>query len=526
MSLLLACGSPPAGPSASAESSAGGAAEQAEPAIALGEVHAKIDFTRPGEPTGDLIGWSLDPATRYAPEGDPLHPEWRTPARVAAAQALAETRPGHGRAPLMRFAAQIDGARGRDGYHFYRWVDPTHAPAAGDGLASFEAFALMQDADAAPIIGLNFGSGTASEAAAYVRHLNGDDPMDRDVAARLHWGMGQPYRQALFELGDASWAADDTGFAATGEFAYASPTALAGDPAWHGRPSASAADFAARGLEFVAAVRAASPPARLWVPLAPGSMDAWGGVESAAMSLAPLLKDQAITGAAIRHDLAGDAAALGWRDPNDPGLRLGGGVELVRPEFRRARAALDAVRPELPLVVTEFAVAGGDQASAGLAVAEMLIFYAQVGVAAACQRVALEEVEAAPWLAPVRLVAEHLLERSAPIEVVKQVRKDMSVGTRTIEVPLVHAAAFVDPDGGAGSLVLLHRDPAAARVLTIDVPEGWTATAGAQWAPPAPDHDARRQPIAPEALAWAQEGARVQVTLRPHSLAALRFAAP
>ena len=103
--MLLACGSPPAGPSASAESSAGGAAEQAEPAIAIGEVHAKIDFTRPGEPTGDLIGWSLDPATRYAPEGDPLHPEWRTPARVAAAQALAETRPGHGRAPLMRWMA-------------------------------------------------------------------------------------------------------------------------------------------------------------------------------------------------------------------------------------------------------------------------------------------------------------------------------------------------------------------------------------------------------------------------------------
>lgn len=561
MSLLLACGSPPVGPAASAESSAGGAGETAEPAIPVGEVHATIDFSRPGAPTGDLIGWNLGRGTLYAPEGDPLHPEWRSPARVAAAQALAETRPGHGRAPLMRFSGlQIDGALGQDGYHFYRYVEPGHAPAPGDNMASFEVFALMQEADAAPIVTLNFGSGTASEAADYVQHLNGTDAADKDVAARLHWGMDQPYRQALFELGNESYGAWNTGFTAKGEFSYANPAATGGgDPAWHGRPSASAADFAARGLEYAAAVRAAWPAAQLWVPLSQASMDAWGGVEPAAMSLAPLLKDQAVAGAVIHHYLVDDAKLLGWADPNDVAFLLGG-AELFRPEFLRARAALDAVRPELPLVVTEYHVAGafsrgkftrGDQAIVGLGVAGMLIFYAQVGVAAACQHLALEferiddpdrDPLLEPWYNPfraegggvvamashaaTRLVAEHLLERAAPLEIVKQVRKDMSVGTRTIEVPLVHAAAFVDPDGDAGSLVLLHRDLAAARTLTIDVPEGWRATAATQWAPPAPDHDTRRRPVAPEALAWAQEGARVQVTLRPHSLAAIRFAGP
>ncbi len=529
--------------------------------LAMGEVHASVDFTRPGAPTGDLIGWNLGRGTLYAPEGDPLHPEWRTPARVAAVAALAATRPAHGRAPLMRFSGlQIDGARGQDGYHFRRFVEPGRAPAAGDDMASFEVFALMQEADAAPIITLNFGSGTASEAAGYVRHLNGADPADPDVAARVHWGAPQPYRQALFELGNEPYGAWSTGFSANDEHAYANPAAPGGgDPAWHGRPSASAADFAARGLEYVAAVRAAWPQARLWVPLAPASMETWGGVESAAMSLGTLLKDQAVAGATIHHYLLDDAGRLGLDDPDDAAFVLGG-TELFRPLYQRARAAIDAVRPGLPLVVTEYHVAGassrgrftrGDQAIVGLGVAEMLIFFAQVGVDAACQQLALEfdriddegrDPLAVPWFNPfraagggvtamaaqvtTRLVADHLLERAAPIDVSRQVRKDMTVGTRTIAVPLVHAVAFVDADGGAGSVVLLHREAAATRTLTLDVPEGWTATAATEWAPPAIDHDTRARPVAPAALAWAQEGARVQVTLRPHSLVALRFAAP
>ena len=527
--------------------------------VMMGDVHAVLDFSKPGEPVGDLVGWNIGRGTSYAPEGDPLHPEWRTPVKVAAAQAFAEARPGHGRAPLMRFSGlQIDGAAGGDGYHFYRYVEPDHAPAAGDNMASFEYFALMQDADAAPIVTLNFGSGTASEAAAYVTHLNGTDANDINVAARLHWGQDQPYRQTQFEIGNESYGPWNTGYYDNAPFSYANPEAShGGDPKWYGKPSASAADYAARALEYVAAVRAVEPEARFWVPLAQASMDGWGGVEAAVQALAPLLQDPAVAGAVIHQYLVDDAKPLGWDDPNDLFFALAG-TEVFRPGFARARAALDAVRPGLELVVTEYHVAGafsrgqftrGQQAVVGLGVAGMLLFYAQLGVDAACQHAALEfetidspdrDPLLEPWYNPfrkgpddaaapmasyvaTRFVGEHLLERAAPLEFSRQVHQDMSVGTDKISVPLVHAAAFVDPAGETGTLVALHRDLERSHTLTLDVPPGWTATAAAQWAPPAADHDTLYQPVAPEPTEYAQEGERVQVTLPPHSVVALRF---
>lgn len=527
--------------------------------VTMGDVHAHLDFTRPGEPVGDLVGWNIGRGTYYAPEGDPLHPEWRTPVKVAAAAALAEARPGHGRAPLMRFSGlQIDGALGNDGYHFYRYVEPGHAPAAGDNMATFEYFALMQDADAAPIVTLNFGSGTASEAAAYVTHLNGTAANDINVAARVHWGADQPYRQTQFEIGNESYGPWNTGYTDSGPYSYANPEATGGgDPKWFGKPSASAADYAARALEYVAAVRAVEPEARFWVPLSQASMDAWGGVEAAVQALAPLLQDPAVAGAVVHQYLVDDARGLGWDDPDDLFFALAG-AELFRPGFARARGALDGVRPGLELVVTEYHVAGafsrglftrGQQAVVGLGVAGMLLFYAQLGVDAACQHAALEfdtlddperDPLLEPWYNPfrvgpdqtarpmasfvaTRMVGEHLLERAAPLEFTQQVHQDMSVGTQTISVPLVHAAAFVDPAGEAGTLVALHRDLERTHTLTLDLPPGWTATAATQWAPPKADHNTQYLPVEVEPTTYAQDGERVQVTLPPHSLVALRF---
>ncbi|WP_434418195.1 hypothetical protein [Nannocystis pusilla] len=555
--LLLACNSLP--PPQTTFGVLGSSTDDAP--VMLGDAHASLDFTRPGEPVGDLVGWNLGRGTAYAPENDPLHPEWRTPHKVAAAQAFAEARPGHGRAPLMRFSGlQIDGARGEDGYHFYRWVEPGHAPAAGDAMATFEYFALMQDADAAPIVTLNFGSGTAAEAAAYVTHLNGTDADDVNVAARLHWGQDQPYRQTLFELGSEPYAAWNTGYSADGDYAYANPEAKhGGDPKWSGKPSASAADFAARALEYVAAVKAVEPEARFWVPLAQASMDGWGGVEAAVQALAPLFKDPAVVGAVVHHYLVDDAKALGWTDPNDLFFALAG-AEVFRPGFARARAALDAVRPGLELVVSEYHVAGtssrgqferGREAVVGLGLAGMLLLYAQLGIEAACQHTALdyETIDSPdrdpllePWYNPfrkgknetvtpmasyaaTRFVGEHLLERAAPLEFSKQIDQDMIVGTDKVTVPLVHAAAFVDPAGETGSLVALHRDLERSHTFTMDLPPGWTATAASQWAPPAAEHNTLYFPIAPEPAQYVQEGERVQVTLPPHSLVAVRFAA-
>src|SRR5690606_24178631 len=210
-------------------------------------------------------------------------------------------------------------------------------------------------------------------------------------------------------------------------------------------------------------------------------MDGWGGVDAATQSLAPLLNDPAIAGAVVHWYLVDDAKLLGWEEPNDPFFVLAG-VEAFRPGFTRARAALDAVRPGLQLVVTEYHVAGafsrgkftrGTQAVVGLGIAGMLIFYAQIGLDAACEHMALEfdtiddpdrDILLEPWYNPfragpggeavpmasyvaTRLVGEHLLERAAPLVFESQVHQDMVVGTETVAVPLVHAAAFVDPAG-------------------------------------------------------------------------------
>lgn len=561
-SLVLGCGGVPAPETTfGVGGGIGGGSTTSGEELAIGDAHAVLDFTKPGAPVGDLIGWNIGRGTLYGPEGDPLHPEWRTPVRVAAAQALAEVRPGHGRAPLMRFSGlQIDGVDGGDGYHFYRFVAPGHAPAADDMMASFEYFALIHEVDAGPIVTLNFGSGTAIEAAAYVTHLNGADPDDANVAARTHWGADQPYRQTQFELGDESYEPRNTGHVDSGAYSYANPEALhGGDPPWHGRPSASAADYAARALEYVAAVRAVEPEARFWVPLSRGSMAAWGGVEAATAALAPLWNEPAVAGAVIQHYLADDAPTLGVDDPNYLLFALAG-TEVFRPGFARVRAALDAARPGLELVVTEYHVAGAAshetytrtmEAAVGLGVANMLIFYAQLGVDAACQQLALEfealndadrDPLLEPWYNPfrkgpddtaapmasyvtTRLIGEHLLERAAPLDFSRQVFEDMFVKPGVLEIPLVHAAAFVDPAGEVGSLVALHRDLRDSHTLTLDLPVGWTATAAVQWAPWRADHNTMYEPVAVEAIAWAQEGERVKVTLPPHSLVALRFAA-
>ena len=529
--------------------------------VALGDVHARLDLDAPGAAVGDLVGWNVGPGSYYGPEGDPLHPEWRTPVRVAAVQALAEVQPGHGRAPLMRFAGQeIDGVEGGDGYHFYRHVEPGHAPAADDRMASFEYMALIDEVGAAPIVTLNFGSGSASEAAAYVTHLNGTDPDDVNVAARVHWGVDAPHDQRRFEIGASPYAPSTTGYLDSGTFSYANPDAThGGDPAWHGRPSASAADYAARALEYVAAVQAVEPEARFYIPLSPASMTAWGGVEAATQALAPLWSDPAVAGAVIQHYLLDDAAAVAIDDPNYL-LFAVAGTEVFRDGFARARAALDAARPGLELVVSEYHLAGaasrdtfvrGMEAVVGLGVADMLIFYAQTGVDAACQQLTLEfdTLDDAdrhpliePWYSPfrpgtgtsalamasyhtTRLFAEHLLERTAPLEFSRQAHEQMFLKTDAIEVPLVHAAAFVDEGATVGSVVVLHRDLYDTHTLTLDLPEGWKVTAGEQWAPRRAYHNTRYQPVAVEPIAWVQGGARVEVTLPRSSVVALRFAA-
>ncbi|MEM6991626.1 MAG: hypothetical protein AAF721_14060, partial [Myxococcota bacterium] len=233
------------------------------PTLERGDTHFRATFNSPAFPTGDLIGWNIGRGTLYGPEGDPLHPEWRTPERVEAFALLQEIRAGNGDAPLVRFSGlQIDGALGEDGYHYWDFVDPMHAVADDDNMASFEYMAIVEELGAEPLVTLNFGSGSAQEAADYVAHLVGTDAADPRVAARRAWGREEPYRPRAYELGNEIYAAWNTGYGEDGDFSYANPNAMnGGDPAWHGRPASSAADFAARALEYVEAVLAEDPAA-------------------------------------------------------------------------------------------------------------------------------------------------------------------------------------------------------------------------------------------------------------------------
>ena len=264
--------------------------------FAPGETHLTGDALQV-EPVGTLIGWNIGQGTLYGPAGDPLHPEWRTPEHVQAFARLREIRPREGARPHVRFSGlQIDGTIGGDGYHFFQFADPAHIPAATDNMAPFQYMAIVDEIDASPLATLNFGSGTAQEAADYVTHLVGTDANDPLVAARHHWGNLTPFAPRAHEIGNEVYGFWNTASTDTGAFSYANPAATnGGDPPWYGRPASDPADFAARALEYVEAVVAVDPDARLWVPVGQSSMEfGWGTFASTITALAPLLEHPAV----------------------------------------------------------------------------------------------------------------------------------------------------------------------------------------------------------------------------------------
>lgn len=193
---------------------------------------------------------------------------------------------------------------GGDGYHYWDFADPAHEPAGTDNMAPFQVMALADDIAGEPLITLNFGSGSAAEAADYVTHLVGTDGDDPRVAARAHWGDPDPYPAGVHELGNEVYGYWNTGYSEGGDYAYANPDAEhGGDPAWHGQPSSDPADCAARALASVEAVAAVSPDARFWTPLSQADMDGWGGLDAALPALEPLLLHPAVTAVVIQGDL-------------------------------------------------------------------------------------------------------------------------------------------------------------------------------------------------------------------------------
>jgi hypothetical protein len=394
-------------------------------------------------PTGRLIGWNLGRGTLYGPPGH----RWRTPLRERAIDTLKRIRAPHVR-PWMRFSGlQIDGSFGNDGYHFERVVE---------NMEPAEYLGLMEEADAEPIVTLNFATGTAEEAARYAAH----------VATR---GVTQ------FEIGNECYGIWNTGYNAE------APGYAATDPAWRGRPSSDVADFGARALAYVEAVVAVVPAAKFFVPLSQASMDAWGGVESSVPALAPLLAHPAVNGVVVHQYHVDEAMMFGLADKNDATFILAGS-ERYRREYDQLRAALPA---GMGIAITEYQVAGafargqyrwGDDALSGLGIADMLIAYAQLGIEDVCQHLSLGFEEGAdaerdilvePWYLPLfadgtprpsvlvtSLIADHLRAKTVPVEL-DGPSMSLTIGDETLTVPRLHAVAFASEEDT--TIVVLNR---------------------------------------------------------------------
>lgn len=525
-------------------------APDATPDAGPTETVLRLALDAPDHPTGDLIGWNIGRGTLYAPESDPLHPEWRTPERAEAAARMASIRPAHGRPPLVRFSGlQIDGALGGDGYHFAPLVDPMRAAAPDDNMAPWQYMALVDEMGAEPVVTVNFGTGTADEAARYLRHLTGIDPDDPTVAARHHWGPVEPWRPAFYEVGNESYGWWNTGYGTASQYAYANPEA--GDPPWHGRPSSDPADFAARALTYIEAMQAEVPDARFFVPLSQAPMDAWGGLDAALAGLEPLLRHPAVAAVVVHHYQVDDLSTVGLDGPDDHAAIVAG-THHFAPGYAallEALAALDRPTP-LRLAITEYHVAGAfargrftraDQAVVGLGVADLMLFYARIGVAWAQQHMALNFQAAddpdrdrllEAWYVPyrrgpgglvempsarvTRFIAEQMLSETAVPIAEAEVTLEARIGGQTVRHPALSAVAFVD--GADARLVVLNRDPTEAQPLVLALPPGWAIVEGATWDPAAPDQDAVAAPTDPTALPLPADG---PIALPPASVSAL-----
>lgn len=524
------------------------------------EIQFVVPLQTPTGPTGRLVGWNVGRGTLYARADDDVHPQWRTPERVAAMARLAEIRSGTGDPPYVRFSGlQIDGVLGGDGYHFWDFADPARTIADDDNMAPYQAMTIVEEIGGTPLVTVNFGSGTADEARRYVDHLVGTGST-AEVQARAHWGHPDPWPVTTYELGNEVYGGWNTGNRATGLYSYANPDAKhGGDPPWHGRPASAPADYAARGLEYLDAITAVQPQARAWVPLAQASMDGWGGLDAALAGLDPLLRDPRVQAVVVHHYQVDDAATLGALDITAPEVALAGS-ELLRPGYVDLRERLGAIARDTPLqiAITEYHAAGAftfggfdglaDTPLVGLGVADAMLAFADLGIEHAAQHMAIAfgdegtgEALFEPWYNPLRvvngevvprpsfvataLVAEHLRAQTVRLEPIEMLEGHYAEASVELHYPLVRAVAFVDD--GSATIVGLHRDLSQTHRIGFDLPDrGWEATRVVAYAPGELTTPIDAAPITLEDLAFEQVGMRVVVEAPPHSLFAITLQRP
>ena len=521
--------------------------------------------------TGRVIGWNLGQGAYYTSESDPLYHQWRTPERVAAVQALAQIRAANGDRPFMRFSGlQIDGTLGKDGYHFWDYVDPDTLPEEKSDkfMAVFEYMTIMEETDSEPIILLNFGSGTAHEAADYVTYLNGSDPSDPLVAARQFWGQQEPYGVHILEIGNEAYGFWNTGFFTFGSFSYANRRAPhGGDPEWYGESSSDPRHFAGRALEYIEQVD--SPNVRYWVPFNQSSMSFWGGLGSAVEGLRPLLENPAVEAVVVHQYLLDDLLLARLSSEGPPVCR---NLQLMMTasayferELRDARKILNTIQRERPLglVITEYGPADGfcgvlgfpygDTLALGVSLADMMVTYLRLGVEAATQHIQLtfenesdgdSQQLVEPWYNPFRLnddgtirrmpqywvnriVADHLLDHVVHTDVRGEATAEMDIGGIELHYPLINTVAMADERGEHLALLFVNRSldceyPVASTISNHrpKVVEGTLFTSGAAL------DDASAMDIEPQPLNFTILGSKIYFYLPPHSFAALLIETP
>ncbi len=512
--------------------------------------------------TGRIIGWNLGQGAYYTSESDSLNRQWRTPERVAAVQALGEIRAANGDCPLMRFSGlQIDGPFGGDGYHFWDYVAPDTPPEEKSDkfMAVFEYMSIMEETDSEPIIMLNFGSGTAREAADYVTYLNGSELSDPLVAARQFWGQYEPYGVDILEIGNEVYGFWNTGFFWFGSYSYANPWAPhGGDPGWYFLPSSDPHNFARRALAYMDEIE--SPNVRYWVPFNQSSMDFWGGLESAVGGLSPLLQNPAVESVVVHQYLLDD---LLFSD----GLSVCGNLELMMAapayfelELREAREILNTIERDVPigLVITEYGPADGfcgafgfpygDTLALGISLADMMVTYLRLGIEAAAQHIQLtfenesigdNQQLVEPWYNPFRLnddgtirkmpqywvtriVADHLLDHIVHTDVHGDAEGQIDIGGIELHYPLINMVAMVDERGEHLALLFVNRSldyeyPVAA-TLSNHIPE---VVEGTLFTSEEALDDASIMDLEPQPLDFTTIGSQIYFYLLPHSISGL-----
>jgi alpha-L-arabinofuranosidase len=242
-------------------------------AVVAADTTLRVNPSQRVAPVGDLIGAVMN--EHYWSPKDSVHPDWASRYLGRTVEPVRALAPTNGRPFAVRFGhTPTDGRWGGSGYHWQTALDEREWATSID-----EAMEYIGLVGGKPHVGVNFGSGTAAEAARFVAYTNGTDDADPNVQLRIQRGRPEPYGVKHWVIGFEQYGNWETGFGGDRPFDFANPEALnGGDPAWFGKPSSDPTNFGARAAEFARAMRRASPtPIHITVPANNWDLQYWGG---------------------------------------------------------------------------------------------------------------------------------------------------------------------------------------------------------------------------------------------------------